>query len=79
VSDQWAHFIDVNLNAAFRQMNADKKFLSLTAQKGVFAASEVSPIPQTSNVLVKQCSSKIMVLAEFACRSLEILIKAAPP
>jgi len=65
--------------AVLSKTNADKKFLSLTAQKGILAASEVSPIPQVSAVLIKQSGSKSIPNAEFACRSLDILVKTAPP
>jgi len=78
INDTWAVFIDINMAAIFRQTAADKKFLSLTAQKGVLAAAEVSPLPQTSSVLIENAASKSMVLAEFALRSLEVLVKAAP-
>ena len=53
VNDTWAVFLDINMAAVFAKTNADKKFLSLTAQKGVLAAAEVSPIPQTSATLMK--------------------------
>ena len=79
MNDTWAVFIETNLPAAFKLTNADKKFLSLTAQKGVLAASEVSPLPQTSNFLISLTSTKSMVQAEFACRSLEVLVKTANP
>ena len=78
VNDTWALLIDTNLAAVFKMTNADKKFLSLTAQKAVLAAAEVSPIPQTSSILIKLTGSKSVVQAEFACRSLEVLIKTAP-
>lgn len=51
----------------------------MAAQKGILAVSEVSPIPQVSTVLMKQTGSKSIPQAEFACRSLEILVKTAPP
>ena len=51
----------------------------MEAQRGVLAAAEFSPIPQTINVLTKNTSAKSLVLAEFACRALEVLVKAAPP
>lgn len=41
--------------------------------------AEVSPVPQTSSVLIKNSNSKNMQLAELGVRSLEILIKAATP
>ena len=57
-NDTWAAFLEANLAAVFIKCNADKKFLSLTAQKGVLAAAEMSPNPQTSDVFIKYCSSK---------------------
>ena len=51
----------------------------MVAQKGVLAVAEVSPIIQTSSVLVKNCSSKSIPIAEFACRSLELFCKTCPP
>jgi len=78
VNDTWSVFIDITIGAIFAKTNADKKFLSLAAQKGILAAAEVSPIPATSNILIKNSSSKAVSLAEFACKSLEALVKTAP-
>ncbi len=69
----------MNFAPVFAKVNADKKFISMVAQKGVLAASEVSPIQQTSSVLIKNSSSKSLVLAEFAVRSLEAMVKTASP
>ena len=71
--------MDTNFATVFAKVNADKKFISMLAQKGVLAASEVSPLPQVSSVLIKNSSSKSLVLAEWACRSLEALVKTANP
>ena len=78
-NDTWAVFLDINYSSVFSKVNADKKFISMVAQKGVLAAAEVSPIQQTSSVLIKNSSSKSLVLAEFAVRSLEALVKTASP
>ena len=78
-SDTWAVFLEANYATVFARVNADKKFISMVAQKGVLAAAEVSPIPPTINVLIKNSSSKSLVLAEFAVRSLEALVKTANP
>ena len=78
-SDTWAVFLEANYATVFARVNADKKFISMVAQKGVLAAAEVSPIPPTINVLIKNSSSKSLVLAEFAVRSLEALVKTASP
>ena len=78
VNDTWALLLDINFAAIFAKTSADKKFLSLTAQKAVLAAAEVSPLPVTSATLIKVSSSKSLVQAEFACRSLEVLVKTAP-
>ena len=53
--------------------------MSLVAQKGILAVAEVSPLPVTINVFVNNGMSKSIVLAEFAVRSLEVLVKAAHP
>lgn len=79
VSDTWSVFIDVVFASVFAKAAADKKFISLVAQKGVLAVAEVSPISQTSAVLIRNSSSKTIVLAELGVRSLEILVKAAMP
>ena len=79
MTDTWAVFIDANFATVFARVNADKKFLQLEAQRGVLACAEHSPIPQTISVLLKNASAKSLVLAEFACRALEALVKAAPP
>lgn len=78
-NDTWALFLDVNLAPVFAKTVADKKFLSLAAQKGVLAVAEVSPVPQSSSVFIKNSNSKNIALAELGVRCLEILIKAATP
>lgn len=45
----------------------------------MLAIAEVSPVPATISVLVKNSASKSLVLAEFAVRALEILVKAVHP
>ena len=79
MTDTWAVFIEANFATVFARVNADKKFLQLEAQRGVLACAEFSPLPQTINVLVKNAAAKSLVLAEFACRALEVLVKGAPP
>ena len=79
ISDTWAVFIDANIPSVIKLTVADKKFLSLVAQKGLLAVAEVSPIPVTSSNLCKSVSSKNVVLAEHAVKSLEVLVKAANP
>lgn len=78
VNDTWAVYIEINMAAVFKNTNADKKFLSMTAQKAMLAVAEVSPIPQTSSCLINYSASKTMAHAEFALRSLEVLCKTAP-
>ena len=79
VTDTWAVFLDAQFATVFAKVNADKKFLQTEAQRGVLAAAETCPIPQTISVLVKNSSHKVITLSEFACRALEMLVKRAPP
>ena len=78
-TDTWSVFLDVNFATVFSKVNADKKFLQTEAQRGVMAIAETAPIPQTISVLVKYSSHKVITLSEFACRAIELLVKAAPP
>lgn len=79
INDTWSVFLEANFATVFAKISADKKFISSEAQKGVLAAVESSPIPPTISVLVKNSSSKSLSLAEFAVRSLELLVKGVPP
>ena len=72
VTDSWAVFLEASFATVFSRVSADKKFLSSEAQRGVLAAVESSPIVQTTEVLVKNASSKVITLAEFAVRALEV-------
>ena len=79
ITDTWSVFIDANIATVMKLVCADKKFLKLVAQQGVLACAEVSPIPATSNCLVLNAASKNVTLAEFACQSLEKLVKSSGP
>lgn len=63
-NDTWAVFIEANFAAVFAKSAADKGFLKKIAKDGVLAVAEVSPIPQTSSVLIKNSSAKSIALAE---------------
>ena len=66
INDNWVMIIEANLPTMLLKCAADKQFLARTAQQGVLACAEASPITQTSQILIEGCHQKSLKLAEFS-------------
>lgn len=74
----WKKIIEVNLGAMIGKTQADKKFLSQTAEEGVMACAMQSPIVETTQALISSCSNKNVKLQEFSVKALAFHLEFAP-